>query len=129
MTALVSLAAVGGGLVVGPAAGHVYAGNARQAWIGAGLRGGVLVTGAASLATLLRCTSFGTGGPSDAVCDVAGPTLLGSGLILAGSALWDFASAPRSATRFNERHGLTARVAPVVDPAGRQYGLALRATF
>ena len=43
--------------------------------------------------------------------------------VVIGSALYDIATAWRSARDYNEAHGLNARITPSVGPEGKQVGL------
>lgn len=118
------------GVGLGPAAGHFYAGDSRQAWIGTGLRAvgsGVFVVGAASEvaeACLLCSEPSSTENGSD-----VNAAMIGGALLAGGSALYDIVTAPGSAREYNEAHGLSARVAPAVGPRGAPVGLALHLSF
>ncbi len=107
-----------GGVVVGPAIGHLYAENGDRAF------NGILARGMTILMTVY--------------VSVVNPVLggiLGIPLTLGmlGSLFSDLTSAADAARAYNARHGLDAQegvaVVPQVDPVRRQAGLALRWTF
>lgn len=130
----VLLAPFGVGLVAGPAAGHFYAGDSRQAWTGIAVRGGATLaagTGLVLAAGSIPAPVIGAGGPP--LGDWAGP--VGLGLMAAGisvglgSLVYDIATAPGSAAEHNRAHGVSIRAAPIVEPRSGQKGLALRIRF
>lgn len=51
------------------------------------------------------------------------------GAVVAASALYDIATAPRAARDYKEDHGIQARLVPAVGPGGEQVGLTLRVRF
>lgn len=111
------LPAGGVGVVIGPAVGHFYAANSQQARAGIAIRtGGAGAVGIGGVWAL--------GAPR-----VGWGLLTGGALVVAGSALYDIVTAPRSAHEYNKDHSLSAQVAPTVGPRGEQVGLALRISF
>jgi len=112
------LALMAGGVVVGPAIGHLYAENGDRAV------NGMLARGMMILVTVyVSAVNPALGGI------IAFPLMIGT----LGSLFSDLASAADAARVSNARHGLDARegmaIAPRVDPINRQVGLALRLTF
>ena len=113
------------GLVVGPAMGHLYAGNGDQAGRGVLVR--VLGAGVAGLGA-----AFAVYASFEPEADLA-PALSGAlgfvgGGLLLGWAAYDIRTAPRSAVRYNARR-LAGALAPQFDVAGRTVGLSLRLRF
>jgi len=99
----------------GPALGHFYAGNTRQAWIGIGIRGGAFVSGV----TLAILSALSAGTTSNDRTE----TYLGGMLaVILISAVYDTATAPAAARRYNRAHGLRMSVVPMV---GQQPGVRL----
>ncbi len=108
---LVNLAAI----PAGPALGHFYAGNERQAWTGIAIRGTAMgVAVAALLGDALGGYDGGRdrGGSGDSVA-------LGCVIVILGSAAYDVATAGASARAYNRRHGLRTAALPVVGPKGQ----------
>lgn len=102
----------------GPALGHFYAGNERQAWTGIAIRGTALGVGlAAILGEAFRC--IGGCGPQERDGGKAETVLLGSVVVILGSSLYDVATAGASAREYNRRHGLRTAAVPVVGPNGQ----------
>ena len=118
---LTAFTLITGGVLVGPAAGHFYADNRRQAWVGIGLR----TTGSAAMVagtTLIFDDLF------DDDADTGGSVLVLTGLILTGSSfLYDIFSAPKSARQYNQRQSLS--VHPQLDPVNETAGLRLAWRF
>lgn len=117
------LPAGGVGLVVGPAFGHFYAGDAQQAWTGIAIRsGGAFAVGVGGVLAL--------GAPR-----VGWGLLTIGALVVSGSALFDIVTAWHSAQDYNEAHGLSARVAPAyrvapaAGPRSAPVGLALHVSL
>ena len=118
------------GVLVGPSAGHVYAGDLRRAYRGAAWRVGG--SGVASVALVvisfyaLANLSFADPAEYWSGWDV----LLGVGLgVVAGSTVWDLATAPLSAAQYNRSLKADVRLRPVVDPVQRNAGLSLTVRF
>ena len=102
---------------VGPALGHFYAGNARQAWTGILIRGGAFFGGVAVV--VLKALEGDPNFDEDAE-----RILTGALIVILASAAYDVATAPASARRFNERQQQRVQMSlsPVV---GRQKGVRL----
>lgn len=120
------------GLIVGPAVGHFYASNEKQAWRGIAVRGAALVGGGLVTGLLIpfavgRDYPYGGEDGSEIAGVAAIVTLLASGLVLSVRTLYDIARADDAAREHNARLGLTVR--PQVHPIQRRGGLALRWTF
>jgi hypothetical protein len=58
--------------------------------------------------------------------DCSGGGFLVAAVVVAGSALYDIATAPASARRYNERH---LAIVPVLDPRRGSYGLSVSLSF
>jgi len=122
----------GAGIVVGPAAGHFYAGNSGQAWRGIGIR-----VGAAAAPVLLAeaVTLGGNDGAGEAYTGLG--VFLVSGVVAGGCILYsiihDIATADNSARQYNRTRGPTTaalQVAPTLGgPQGRQIGMTVRVEF
>jgi hypothetical protein len=103
-----------GSLVVGPSLGHFYADRSGRALLGLGIRTAAIV-GLVG-ATTISWDNQSTGG--DALALVS----LGIGAV---SVVWDIASAPASARRYNETHRLSIGLGPV----GSAPGILVAASF
>lgn len=117
------LAAVVGGLVIGPALGHFYAGRPGRAIAGVGLRTALGVGAAAVVISHSLCDA--------AVCRLSGTdaTILVLGAVgLLASAAFDIARAPASARHYNATHGEIS-VIPWLSPQQGTIGLVVRASF
>ena len=112
------------GVTFGPSLGNYYAEQPARARRGLKIRGvGVGITGIGLVLNVAAV--FG----SEMAREVArGTVAVGLGTVAVG-AIYDIAKAPLSAIEYNETHGLTAQVTPVVGRRGEQVGLALRASF
>jgi hypothetical protein len=131
----------GTGLVAGPAAGHFYAGNARQAWTGIAIRSGAYLTAGLGMGLVWGSTQptgfkdYPDGGydPDPPLGDgarKAGIALTVAGMAaLLGSASYDIATAWDAAKEHNRVQEVQAQVAPAVGPRGEQVGLSLRFRF
>jgi hypothetical protein len=116
--ALSPMTAIGiAGLALGPSLGHVYAGEY--------ITGGLALRAAGMTAAILgyreasRCSEVGD-------CNMtagAGGVILGASAFAAGI-IWDVATAPRAARRWNERHGIS--IAPVITDDGASVTLGGR---
>lgn len=124
--------AFGAGIIVGPAAGHFYAGNSGRAWKGIGVRVG---TAAAPLLLAGATTLGGNDGAAEGfqglgVFLLSGAVAVG---VIAYSAIRDIATADDSARKYNRTHGPTSanlRVAPTIGgPQGEQVGLTMQVQF
>ncbi len=102
-------------LVVGPAAGHIYAENLPQVWITSSIRSlGILALVGAALS--------GFDGGTDE--DVEQAIVVASALWI-GASVFDIATAPAAARRYNRRHGQTG-LAPIYGSDGTGVRLATR---
>ena len=106
------------GLLVHPSLGHWYAGNGLSTGLLVRAGGGALVLTAALMA--MDCRQDHTCGDSPTGARALG----GAGVILAG-AIWDIATAPSAARRWNARHALA--ITPTATAHGA--GLAVGGTF
>ena len=118
------------GVLAGPAAGHLYAGDLRRARQGLAWRvaGGGVVMAASVVIFTEVFTDLLTLSPARywRGWDV----LLGVGFgVIAVSALWDLATAPLSATRYNRGLKADVRLRPMIDPVRRNAGLSLAVRF
>ncbi len=102
-------------LVLGPGAGHVYAGDVGGAALGAALRGGSLFLASGVVAQALDRNGSRLSGPLFAT---------GVGVFMM-SLVYDVASAPDAARRYNRRHAVRMTLAPVMGP---QVGVRLIVT-
>jgi len=122
-----------GGLVAGPAAGHLYADHRRQAHIGLGVRSGAAVVGLGAATVILFDATFDffvLEEPSlSRTGRIAEDLLTGTVFVLMGSAIFDIVTAPLSAHRYNEKNDLRVQVAPRVHPILDQAGLAMDLRF
>jgi len=107
------------GLLVAPSFGHWYAGDALPTGLLVRAGGGALLLTAYAMATECRTDASCAGDHSARVVALAG-----GGAILAG-VLWDIATAPRAARRWNARHDLA--ITPALTSGGA--GLALGGSF
>jgi hypothetical protein len=117
------LAAVVGGLVIGPALGHFYARRPGRALAGVGLRTALGVGVTAVVISHVLCDA--------AVCRLSGTdaTILVLGAVgLLASAAFDIARAPASARHYNATHGEIS-VIPWLSPQQSTIGLIVRASF
>jgi hypothetical protein len=105
------------GLALGPSLGHVYAGEYFTG--GLALRAAGMTAGILGIGEAARC------GEED--CSRAGAVtaLVLGGAAFAAGILWDVATAPRAARRWNERRGIS--IAPVVTDDGA--GVTLGGSF
>ena len=93
-----------GGLALGPSLGHLYAGEYITG--GLALRAAGLTAAILGYREAASCSSGDCNAPAGVTV-----ALLGAGAFAAGI-LWDVATAPRAARRWNERRGTT--IAPVI---------------
>ena len=106
-----------GSLVVGPSLGHFYAERSGRALLGMGIRTAAVVGLAGAVA--MSWDEESPGGNALAV------TSLGIGAV---SILWDIASAPASARRYNETHGENG-LSIGLGPVGSAPGILVAASF
>ena len=76
--------------------------------------------------TLLLLVGGGNAYATSVAQDCSGTTFLVSGVAVSGLAIFDIATAPASARRYNREH---LAIVPVVDPARRSYGLSVSVPF
>ncbi|PWB74484.1 hypothetical protein C3F09_03900 [candidate division GN15 bacterium] len=116
---------IGGlGLLVGPSAGHIYAGRPHPV-SGMGLRLLIGVVGGAAVLGIAIGESMG-GDDFSGTASVAGV----SGAAIIGSVVYDIATASRSAERYNQNHGLASwRIQPGYFAQQKALGLRLSVHF
>lgn len=118
--AIIGLTGFVAGPIVGPGFGHMYARNKGRFWTGLGLRTAGL--GGAVVAFALSYDN------SDSDVALTG-FVAGAGLWF-GSAIYDIATAARSAREYNRKNGLGwLSVAPTFDLSKRQAGVRLSLQF
>lgn len=125
-----------GGLVGGPAIGHFYAEDRRQATIGLWVRGGATAVGTGAVTVIaldfLSNDLFALKLPQQSRTKrIAARILVGAIIVAAGSAVFDIVTAPLSARAFNgaqgsEERDLRVDVAPRLDLRHRQAGLSIQ---
>lgn len=93
------------GLIAGPGVGHVYAGNSRRFWIGAGTRGMILASSVA-VATILIDDSVGESWDEGLPKALLAIAIVGAGVtICTVSAVRDIAAADNSVDAHNSARG------------------------
>lgn len=130
---------LGTGLIVGPAVGHFYTGNSRQAWTGIGIRSGAFLAAGTGYGLIISATRQAVPGettdPEDfrRLGEWAEPTgtalLVVSITALLGSAVYDIATVPGAVRDYNQNRTVQAQVVPTVGPQGGQMGLSLQLQF
>jgi hypothetical protein len=123
-----ALAYVGAaGLFIGPAAGHIYAGETKRALGSSLLRAGGAVVFAVGALTSSHCDSCGPGDDHDG----RSPALWLGGAIFVGATLYDFWDAHKAARRYNEKHQPSYLVAPTMmsSERGSAPGFAVMGRF
>jgi len=122
-----------GGLVAGPAAGHIYADHRRQARLGLGIRSGAAVVGIGAATVLLLDTSLDFLGPEESRLSrtgrIAEGVLTGAIVALMGSAVVDILTAPFLAHHQNGESTHRVRIDPRVSPDLDQAGMVMRLRF
>ena len=103
--------------VVGPTTGHIYAGHTLNGGLAARAIGSLAAI--AGLGFVLSCID----GCSNNNGDVGGVLLIGGGLLYVGGGLYEIATAPEAANRYNREHGFEATVVPTGN------GIALAGRF
>ena len=133
-------ALVMGGLIAGPAAGHYYANDRRQAGIGMGIRGGAVLMGVGASMIIAIDALLNTSAlflfplasesyePSRA-SRISRNVLVGAGIVVAASALYDIATAPLSVRQHNETRDVRVRMVPQAHPSFDQVGLGIHLQF
>jgi hypothetical protein len=121
-----------GGTILGPSAGHFYAGCPQRAWSGVNLRWktAAVGSGAAVMIMLLNVPAVFGGDPPVSL-DAIEVVMWATGAVLATSSIVDIARTPRSvATRNMEREIERARASLTLtlDRSGRP-GIGLRVPF
>lgn len=110
-----------------PSLGEWYSGKLVTA--GMGIRAASAVVTVVGIAQSLKCLDA----EGDCHTDASAPILLAGGLIgYAGGTIYDIATAPGEARRYNDRHGLTLTLAPTPlrTPSGQAtMGVGLAGTF
>ena len=129
-----------GGLIAGPAAGHYYANDRRQAGIGMGIRGGAVLVGVGASMIIAIDALLNTWAlflfplasesyePSRA-SRISRNVLAGAGIVVAASALYDIATAPLSVRQYNETRDVRVRIVPQAHPSFNQVGLGIHLQF
>lgn len=116
-----TFAILAGGIIIGPALGHIYTENFDRVWGGIAIR---LLSGVASTAGAYGGILIVLGGGNPVVAAL----FLAGGLIVAGtSAVLDIVRAPASAQAWNRRHIVS--VYPSSNPQTASYGVAISLTF
>lgn len=122
-----------GGLVAGPAAGHLYADDGRRARTGLWIRGGATVVGVGAATVVGLDASLDIFAPEEPRLSrtgrIAEGVLTGAIIVILGSALVDIVTAPLSAQEYNEERSLRVDVAPHVHPRLDRAGLSVRLRF
>jgi len=120
----IGAAAIGYGLVVAPSIGSFYAEDYLRGALGIGIR---LVCWGIVAGAMGERMDVKTGVPEHhKISDTLALSALG---VAVGSTVWNIATAPASARRFNARHQQTSfMLMPVVDPVSKTAGLALCVT-
>jgi len=122
-----------GGLVAGPAAGHVYVDDHGHAYTGLWIRGGAAAVGVgAATVIVLDATGSLLALESPALSRtgrIAEDVLMGAVLVMVGSALVDIVTAPLSAREYNETTRLRVGVVPHIHPSLDRAGLSVRLRF
>ena len=110
-----------------PSLGEWYAG--KLVTPGMGIRAASAVVTVVGIAASLKCLDA----EDSCHTDASAPILLGAGLLgYAGGTIYDIATAPREARRYNERHGLRLTLAPTPlrTPSGQAtMGVGIGGTF
>jgi len=110
-----------GGLIVGPSAGHFYAGQTGRGIKGIVMRGGILV-----LAAVVGCELDRNASP-DSEGLAVGFSLLIGGLLGYAHGIYDICTTPSSVRKYNksllEENSL--RLVPEVNPVDKRYGLSI----
>lgn len=110
-------------LIIGPSAGHCYAGNWGQGLVSAGIRIGVAAAGIGASVALQK--SYPTINEKQiVVLSVAG------GIIL-GSAIYDYATISRSVEGHNQSvlEGSSMQIMPHIDFKTQRYGISMKHYF
>lgn len=120
-------------MIVGPSAGHVYAGESKHALGMSALRlGGLVVFGLGALSVANDAGEcFETNCSSQRRVTGGHVAMAAGGLIVLGSAIYDIYDAGRAAERTNAKHAASIRLAPtMVSANGRSLpAIALGGTF
>jgi len=110
-----------------PSLGEWYAG--KLVTPGMGIRAASAVVTVVGLAASLKCLDA----EGECHTDASAPILVGAGLIgYAGGTIYDIATAPREARRYNDRHALRLTLAPTPlrTPSGQAtMGVGIGGTF
>jgi hypothetical protein len=124
-SASLAAAAIGYGAVVAPSIGNFYAEDYLRGAVGIGIR---LVSWCVVFRAMAERMDFKTDVPEHhTISDTLALTALG---VAVSSTVWNIATAPASARKFNARHQQTGfMLLPVVDPVSKTGGLALCMTW
>jgi hypothetical protein len=118
------------GLILGPGVGHVYAGNSRRFWTGAGTRGLVLASSVA-VATILIDDSVGESWDEGLPKALLAIAIVGAGVTICTiSAVRDIGSADNSVDAYNSARGFrTLSLSPAYFAHYKAPGFVLNLTF
>ena len=94
--------------LVGPTAGHIYAGHTANAGLAA--RGIGMLAGLVGAVMIVSCID--SCGSNDGRAESGAVLFIGGGLLYAGGAIYEIATAPEAAHRYNKEHGFEATVVP-----------------
>jgi hypothetical protein len=115
------------GFIIGPSAGHFYAGNSARGYTSMGLRTVFTLVGAGA-----ALTGFGSLIHEDYSSAKAGVTLaIASGICILGSAAYDILTCPQSVEKYNQsiRDQGGLYLTPEIDLTNESYGLSLSYRF
>jgi len=115
------------GIVIGPSAGHFYAGNTRRGFMSAGSRaisGGAFILSSGALLGSVNGSRFGNEGTYAVIAIV-------SGLSTFGSIVFDIWTCPNSVEKYNRsvRDYRGFYLSPEIDIKDESYGLSLSYRF
>ena len=110
--------------MVGPSVGHFYAGNIGHGLLTSGLRSVVLAGG--TVAALAICWDYCDDSEETAAIAI----LVGSAALTLGSAVYDIATAPGAARKYNEKKRLSRfSIGPTYIAAESTPGIAAQYRF
>jgi len=115
------------GIVIGPSAGHFYAGNTRRGFISAGFRtisGGAFLLSSCGILSVVNDVSFGN---VELYIGIA----IVSGIATVGSIVFDIWTCPNSVEKYNRsvRDYRGFYLSPEIDIKDESYGLSLSYRF
>lgn len=110
-------------VIIGPSAGHCYAGNWGQGLWGAGIRLGVAAAGLGAAYALSESHSTISSGQA-VVFTIAGSIIL-------GSMIYDYVTISRSVDEYNAAvlKGSSMQIMPHIDFKNHQYGISMKYFF